>query len=385
MAMQDKKAEKIVKHDLQKTEELPPTVEALLREIERLRKQVTQLERLHELLFDIIHQVVRSLPPVKPPELERKRERMRKLRRFGDHYAIALFSDCQIGQFVMPAETVGRERYSLPIFEERAWRWRDRVILLVDILRTAYSIPDLCIFVLGDCVEGEAQFPGQAALLDADAYTQICHGTEVVARIFRSWCKQFRNVYFVTVAGNHGRPKTKHDISRFFSLDLLFLAYLKERLRAQDNFQMFISDSPLMGVRVANWDFLLLHGHQIRAYVSLPYYGVERFVARATLLTHKVWDFVCLGHHHRQASLSFGEVPILFNPSWVGGNLYVTERIHSISRPAQLLLIIHPEVGLVAELPIYLAELRGLVLDERTGLWTPPLEEAQKQRKGKKA
>lgn len=130
-----------------------------------------------------------EIPPVTPPVHDKRR-------RDGE-VAVAVLSDWQLAKKT--------PTYSSEVCEQRIELYADKVIELTEIQRADHPVRELRVYLLGDIVEGELIFPGQAHLTDASLYQQVCvDGPRILANFVRRMLSYFEKVHVVGVIGNHG-------------------------------------------------------------------------------------------------------------------------------------------------------------------------------------
>ena len=98
--------------------------------------------------------------------------------------------------------------------------------------------------------------------------------------------------------------------------------------------------------KVLNTKFLLIHGHQIRMTLNLPWYGITTRVSRwaATEGVHD-FDVVCMGHFHTSSAIRWSQKRIFTNGTFVDGDEFALENLGLESSQSQWLFGIHPKRG----------------------------------------
>jgi hypothetical protein len=346
---------------------------SLLEENKQLRKANTRLRNNWDQIKAALHSFTGTREYVPP---------VAKLRDPGHHHdpelAIALIGDTQIGQLVLPADTGMGEHYNIDVFKERADIYKERFRSCMSAILAPI---DTCYVVLGgDIVEGEGIYPLQHSQLDALAWHQIFEGAAVIGDIIQDIAPQFARVVVYCVPGNHGRNRDST-----LNSDNMVYAFLKKDLAPQDNIDVVLSASHYMALYLGpeldmldyaekggrEWYYLLTHGGNVKSYMSIPAYGLERAVRRYSAATDINFYKMLAFHFHQEASGSRW----MINPSWVAGNKYSMEKMQGANCPSQLLLTHHARLGLTSTRHIYLADqprLEKTEMDEH-GVLTPTL------------
>jgi hypothetical protein len=72
--------------------------------------------------------------------------------------------------------------YNSDIAAERVYRYGEKVVKLIELQRANHPVNEARIYLLGDLLEGEEIFPGQAHRIDASLYAQLFNTAEALAR-----------------------------------------------------------------------------------------------------------------------------------------------------------------------------------------------------------
>jgi hypothetical protein len=196
---------------------------------------------------------------------------------------------------------------------------------------------------------------------------QIIDGSYVIADMLQFVASLFDRVTVRGVCGNHPRTRTTT-----LNGDYLLYHTAMLLLKEQKNVEFLFTDAPFMlweeeGINRRNWKFLICHGDDIRGYMGIPYYGLQRAQHEFTRLTDHVVDATIFGHHHRYAEIEGG---LFINGSWQSGTGYSVKKMRAASQATQGMLFHHPEVGWTSRWPIYLTPKPGLEKPDDTGTYT---------------
>jgi len=281
-----------------------------------------------------------SIPPVPPPP-KRGKNRNKDV-------GILLLSDWQLGKVT--------SSYDSGTVAERIGRLLTIVDVLVDERRQARALDRIAICLAGDVVEGELVFPGQAHLIDASLYRQVVTGAEIIAEVVRWASSRFPKVEVHSVYGNHG-----------------FLAGRQRReMHPESNADTFASwgaELATKGLPNVTWNvaldwhtiidlgdkcrFLMVHGHQVKGWAGIPWYGWARKVLGWGSLD-RIWDgfdfdHVLAGHFHTPTSMYLNGRRVWINASTESHNAYAAENLAAAGEPAQWFLVATPGKGVTAE------------------------------------
>lgn len=308
----------------------------LLRELERAK---TTREELIEAVYRAVRDAASALTysPVQRPDRDRRRGK--------EEVALIALSDLQLGQVT--------RSYGSEVAAERIARYAAKIERLVELHRSAAPVRSARVYLLGDLVEGELVFPGQAWQVDSSAYAQVAlTGPEIVGGFLRRLLGVFERVHVVAVPGNHGMlsryhsPETNFDRLLYALLARLFegerrLSWQLAYERGQ--FAGLALDEIEPGLAVLAW-----HGHQARRTSSsshLPFYKL--ISGWASGAAPGPFTLSLCGHHHVPTRLTINRTTLWINGTVASDAEYAIERFASSVRPAQWLLFARPDKAMV--------------------------------------
>jgi hypothetical protein len=298
----------------------------------------------YQAAFDVFSNF--ELPKIKQPILKDKKHKTPET-------AVAVFADWQMGK-ITPT-------YNTNILEQRIEQYTEKLIEITEIQRMDHNVDDLHVWLLGDIVEGEEIFPGQAHLIDSGLYRQVgINGPRILGKFLTTALQVFKRVHVVGVIGNHGavggKMRRVHDPET--NMDRLLYKIVDHMFEKEERITFNIPD----GVGERNWyavdtiggyGSLLIHGDQLPAPTS--YHGYYKKVMGwkdGAIPEH--FDDVFMGHYHQQFKMTIGSTMLRISGSPESNNTYAQEFFSSMSRPCQHLMYIHPEHGVTSEYSIWL-------------------------------
>jgi hypothetical protein len=354
----------------------PDKLAMLRREVARLQAALRRQQALRDLFRETVAAHCVALRPVSVSYPQARS-------RFAAEEAWFVISDMQAGAIVRPRDTAGLEAFGWDELERRVARWQERVAVIInDLLRKSLPIHDAEVLVLGDLVEGETVYPLQLAYLDRQLTEQVFGAARLLAQMLMFLAGMFRAVRVRTVEGNHGRVR-----DTTLNLDYMVTRIAALMCRDQPNLHVMLGESPFVafakpGPEGECRNFLLAHGDNIRPYLRLPYYDLDRAYGEYTDLTRLPFDCIFVGHHHRAVDIE-GEKMV--NGSWIGATDYTVRTLRAAARPNQWLLMYHSEVGFTAQRRIWLADQPCLSKPDDHGMYTPWSDAREKDLTGLKA
>ena len=331
------------------------TVDELRRTIARISRQLQKAKHSGDELVEAVYRASRdaasglTIPTVTAPKVDKRRK--------DEQVAVAVLSDWQLGKL-----TPG---YDSPMCEERIELYADKLTTIVETHRPAFPIKELRVYLLGDIVEGELIFPGQAHLIDSSLYQQMTvDGPRILCNFLRRMLTVFEKVHVVGVIGNHGSlgGRARKDYNGESNADRMLYNICRQIMEGQERLTWFVpwekNERAWYAVdRIGDHGFLLAHGDQIRGggFGGFPFYGLAK----------KTWgwavggvdeDFneVLIGHWHQPTRVTLNTITARVNGSTESHNTYAQEQLSAVGRPSQWLLMVHPKHGVSAEYCVYL-------------------------------
>jgi hypothetical protein len=223
---------------------------------------------------------------------------------------------------------------------------------------------------------GGHEFPRAVLAVNGDLVTGSIHDLEkhsngktivesvvecgnLLAEAVRDVAADFDRVDVFCTVGNHGRmpdAKRMEQKSPLRNWDALVYYFAQVALRDVPNVTVTIPDAYAIGYEILGWRFLQQHGHEVKSWGGIPWYGIERYVSRITALEAQrdasphVYLF---GHFHTITSLPHSAGEMFVNGSLIGGTEYSVNALGKSDKPAQWLLGVHQEHGISHRWPVY--------------------------------
>lgn len=275
-----------------------------------------------------------------------------KDKRKGDpEVAICLLADWQAGK-VTP-------EYSSDIAAERVLRYAEKVAKLIEL--QSRPISEARIYLLGDLLEGEEIFPGQAHRIDASLYTQLFQTAGLLSQVVRRIAAVVPKVKVVGAIGNHGSMggpvrRSYHPETNFDAM-----LYNVARMTVRDDPRIEWPETFVAGERawyatdeVMGKRWFLFHGDQVKsASFGIPWYGFnKRLLGWSTSVAP--FEFSASGHWHVPVRMQVNAITHWGAGSTESANTFAQEFLASGGqRPSQYLLFAG-EDGVTAEYCVYL-------------------------------
>jgi hypothetical protein len=341
----------IAEAESDKLKELKRTNERLLKQIDKLKdKKADMIQAVYQGARDGMSTL--TLPKITKPNLKKNHK--------DKEICVPLLSDIQLAKRTTD--------YGTEVAEKRVIEYAHRIVKLTNIQRQSHNVDKCVVLALGDIVEGELIFPGQAHLIDSSLYRQVTvDGPRILHTFFTILLEAFDEVECVWVIGNHGAlgGRSRRDYNPETNADRMLGKILQTMFAGEKRIKFTIPE----GVdnhwyAVANLGrkakFLCFHGDNIRGSMGLPFYGYNKKILGWKALASQglMEDFthaVC-GHYHTPTSLYINDVRVWVNGSTESYNSYAQEQLASMGRPSQYCLFVKPNKGVTAEYLVNLEE-----------------------------
>ena len=268
-----------------KITDLKNTNKRLLRQIEKLKdKKADLVEAVYKGAKDGMSTV--TLPKVKAPTKSKTK---------GQEICVPLLSDIQLAK--------NTETYNSKIASKRVIKYAEKIVNLSQLQGANHTIKKCVVLALGDIVEGELIFPGQAHEIDSSLYKQVTvDGPAMLYEFFSILLSHFEEVECYWVIGNHGAlgGRSRRDYNPETNADRMLGKIMETMFKNEPRMKWHIPEKKWytiadLGVKAK---FFCFHGDNSRRSMGLPFYGYNKKIlgwkalASAELmedLKHAVW------------------------------------------------------------------------------------------------
>lgn len=330
---------------------------ALDRALRAHAAEKARTDRLVDAVYRAAHDAALTVtfPDVPPPA--------RDPRPGAPEVAIIVLSDWQLGK-VTPTynSDVAEERIDAlwPLIEEKVLERRQ-----------VCPVREARIWALGDMVEGNAIFPGQAWQVDSSTYTQVFRGSRMLGSIVRRAAATFEALRTVGIIGNHGRDGKRGDVDPETNWDRVLYRHTAEVLEGRpgmDHVEWVVPEGKgetnwYHVDRVGRYGSLLFHGYNLKGHAGFPWYGLGKKVGGWALgaieefrIAEESQLDVDFGHWHQPTKITLNRVMARCAGSTESHNTFAQENLAAVGRPSQQLRFVRPDTGRVtAEHDLWLA------------------------------
>lgn len=281
---------------------------------------------------------------------------------------VVLISDIHIGKLADP-RVIGEEfGYSVPIFEQRLARLKDRILRQYALNSQTAPITSLRLYFLGDGVDGADMRRGHAHRVDQSMQNSMDQ-VLLLTYSFETMVRELRATLGIPIEidwnfGNHGRigdfgvnlPADNYD---YIAGQMLGIALRDEiaagtvKLHADP---LLYSITQLGPLRVYTSHNANIKGGD--GFSGLPINGMARGAAKDTGLHIQLFDLYVMAHFHTPQDVTTQTSRILMNGAWDGGDDYSVNGIKAASEPVQWAFGVHPTKGMTWQTRINLSPVR---------------------------
>ena len=209
--------------------------------------------------------------------------------------------------------------YNPDVFVRRMKDLRDSIAKIKYLLNSEYDFDKLVIFQLGDANDGTDIYktqPHHQAITNVEA--QAYELSQIYVDHLTDLGDIFPRIEIEAVPGNHGRAgRFAHEGANW---DIVTYRYTQMQLANTNIFlHMNPIDNPFIRqVGIRGWNYLLYHGHEIKSWGGIPWYGILLRLARWGM-TNKYGntDVAVMGHFHSFGQWQFNKMLAMMSGTMV--------------------------------------------------------------------
>ena len=234
----------------------------------------------------------------------------------------ALFhaTDWHVGHRVSKAETEGWGGFDWEIAQDRVLgQALPRFKAWLDTQRSGYVINDICLLGTGDWVSGDIH-PELRVTNEFPLPVQTARAGDLFSRLGLELSGLCENLRVEEVGGdNHGRLTPKGQMAQKAANNMGYLVYhiANAAWRKVSNIKVNQPESMKSLFTLGSTPFLAQHGDVVKSWAGIPWYGIEREMAREATnrMFGQGFKYLIIGHFHKRF---FGDII-------VGGSLSGTD------------------------------------------------------------
>lgn len=326
-----------------------------------LTRTLAENKRLRASTSILTASVAAALTP--PPALTLPPMPVKQGKKPSEEIALLHLSDTQIGKVT--------RSYNSEVAVERVLAFFRKCIHITNIRREGAVIKEVHLALGGDMVEGEQIFAHQPHLIDQCVFDQACSTTpQVIAQGIILLLNSFEKVKVICVPGNHGRSGAKHSTAHprsnwdnvvYATLRSLFFGPpgAERKDPALKRLEIVVAEDFFVVDRIYDWGLLFVHGDQINGgFGGFPTGGTAKKLGGWADSVEEPWDYLYFGHFHTYYSGTINHRQFFCNGTTESDNTFALEALAATGYPTQRLQFFSKDYGVIADMPIYLAEKR---------------------------
>lgn len=336
-----------------------------VKEAEERKRRTRELSREREQLEAVagersfrayLESLVRSATPtIDPPKKYREPKATKGT---VEESLILLLSDWHAYEIVRPERVLGLNEYDAAVLGRRAWRVIQGVRSIADKMRAGgWRFPKLIVACNGDMISGTIHEVERHS--DAPNVIQAAIGCGLLlAQSLRDLAASFEQVEVFGTSGNHGRLPDHRRVSQkdpTRSWDFLIYSVARQALADVKNVTFTLPDSYSVVYDVEGWRVYQGHGHDIKSWQSIPFYGISRAATGLNALRVAAGvpiHYFLFSHFHNPGSICAPGSEYFVNGSLIGGTEFSVNGLGRADRPSQWLLGVHRDHGVTHRWPI---------------------------------
>ena len=269
------------------------------------------------------------------------------------------WSDWHAYEKIDPEAVLGLNDYGAERFGKRVHRVVSTSLSIKDRLERGggWTFPEAVIALNGDFISGTIHEVEHHS--DAPNVVMAAYGTGMtLAAAIRDVAARFQKVRIVCTSGNHGRLPDARKVQQkdpLRSWDTAIYLFAKTALADCKNIEWHIPAAWNITYHIGPWQFYQGHGHNIKSWMHIPFYGIRRMASNLNAVYSVVggpihnWLF---GHFHTLASLELAGGESFVNGSLIGPSEFAVNSLGEAGKPCQWMLLVHPEHGITGRWPI---------------------------------
>jgi hypothetical protein len=329
---------------------------AMMREEREALTAIAGERSLRKTLEDLVTRVARPFPP--PPPY--RAPVVKPSKKVTTETMVQMWSDWHAGEAVSSEAMRGFNEYSDAIFHERVDTIVESHLSIKNRLEAGggYRFERCVIAANGDFVSGTIHELEKHSDHENVIWAVYDCGM-VLAKAIRELAAVYPTIEVFCTSGNHGRLPDARRIQQkepTRSWDTLCYLFARENLRNVPNVTFYIPNSYAVAFDIYGWRWLQTHGHDVKSWNSIPWYGLNRLIGNMNALEAgrglpvHYWAF---GHFHNASSLPHASGESFVNGSLIGSNEFALNALGKVDRPTQWLLQVHPEHGVTGRWPLF--------------------------------
>lgn len=327
-------------------------MQELHRQLEKKDRVLETYKREHGKLEVFFNRVLNSIEPITPLTEEYTKRNVEKSK--SQVVAVKHITDSHMGAVQDPDEIENINEFNPQICDARNLRFTERFINWAELHRNSYNVNTCHVLMTGDLISGDIH--DELRITNAfPSPEQVVRAAQIHSKQIALLAPKFERVIveFLT-EDNHSRltkkPQAKEAGKNSYNylVGRMMELYIQKHSNVQ--FNLHAMNEKVVTVNTRN--YLIMHGHGIKAWMGIPWYGIERKAARESqarqnIIMNDLQRAKDIGFH----KIVHGHFHTAFD-HWLyscGGSVQGTDAYdHQSGRyspPSQSAWMVHPKYG----------------------------------------
>jgi hypothetical protein len=277
---------------------------ALRSRVKQLASEVREWEEAHLSNVDALKDAIGSIQRLPEPRLYVPPKRDNES---PEAVAVLRIGDWHTGLVVDPQEVQDYNAYNWKIAERRRKEMLGKFVKWVERQRTSYAIRGCVVVDSGDMLDGTIHHE-QYMYNEFSPPTQAIRAGHALSQLIVSLAEHFEWLRVESLStDNHGRlfKKPMYTGRGEWTWNTVYHEIARVRLENCKNVELNLSREIKREFKIYDTTFMVEHGNDIKAWMGIPHYGLERLRSREALrrsATKRVGlDYLMIGHFHTYA------------------------------------------------------------------------------------
>lgn len=271
---------------------------------------------------------------------------------------LLLLSDWHAYERVKPERVLGLNNYDAETCGRRVYQVGQAALSIREKLtRGGWHLPRLVVACNGDFISGtihEVERHQDAPNVIAAAFG----AGMLLAQLLRDLSAGFERVTVFGTSGNHGRLPDARKVQQkdpTRSWDYLIYLFARSALADVPRVEFVLPESYSVVYEVEGWRFCQSHGHDIRSWQNIPFYGISRAATGINALRSAMGlpiHYFLYSHFHNPGSIAAAGGEYFVNGSLIGGTEYSVNGLGRADKPCQWMFGVHKDHGVTHRWPL---------------------------------
>lgn len=296
---------------------------------------IKEFSKIHTLIDDIINKIT-------PFKSNKKLNIIQKPKTKKHNSCVINLSDVHVGKNIESSEIGGVSSFNNEIVKNRLESYLNTILEKIQ----EHKSEKIYINMIGDIIDNDSIYKGQVNFISDQVVDQILYAIELLEEFILKIKENTKlPIELHCVYGNHGRRGRKGEFKYYNNFDYLIYKILERRFKLVENIKFEIPITWFDRYNIYGNKILIMHGDDIRSWMNIPYYGIERASVKFSQALQEFYDIIILGHFHTASSITLQGRDIILNGSFDGGDIFSLKHLFTMNQPNQWMFFINKDSG----------------------------------------